>query len=101
MVQRQLLQPIIEKYLFIHKKIDFDYFEKMIGDLSGDLVENVLKYFQGYFKDLSSKFSWNTTVNIKSFVVGVLIYLKNNFYLIYSKRKIADFIGVQALKFIF
>ena len=35
-----LFEPIVGKSLFIFEIIDFDYFEKMIGDLSKVLLEN-------------------------------------------------------------
>ena len=80
------------RFIFIHfRKNSFDYFEKMIGDLSNGLP-NFFRILPRIFENFTSGFSWNATINTKSFVIGVLTYLKNNFYLIYFERKIADFI---------
>ena len=84
------------KIFILFLKIDIDYFGKIIGDLSWGSRWKRSRILPGIFKDLSLKFSWNVTANTKSFIVGVLTYLKKWFYLIYSKRKIVDFIEVQA-----
>ena len=65
MVKGQLLWPMIEKYLFIRRKINFDYFEKTIGNLSGGFIWKCLEYFRGYLKHFTSRFSWDATANTK------------------------------------
>ena len=73
MVKRQLFRSIIEKYLFIHGKIDFDYFGKMIDNLSRGR-QNVLGYFREYFKKFTLGFSENAIASAKSSVIGNLIF---------------------------